>query len=127
MVLKEGLAKNPKTEKMEVTSRIVWALMLMMEVEGLASSSNLSQLPMSGSSYDIKRIIASAGKAVRSAVKDGVEIAEIEFPIAKGNKIDISLGETLDMNREYGRELAREFSAEYGKTMAMVFPDNGEV
>eukprot|EP00903_Cladosiphon_okamuranus_P016598 g15311.t1 len=63
--------------------------------------------------------------ATQEAVNSGVKLIELEFPPVRG-KLDISLGETLDANRSFARELARTFAARMGKALWLVFPDDAE-
>lgn len=63
--------------------------------------------------------------ATQEAVNSGIKLIELEFPPVRG-KLDISLGETLDANRSFARELARTFSAKLGKALWLVFPDDAE-
>ncbi|CAN0160461.1 unnamed protein product [Pylaiella littoralis] len=64
-------------------------------------------------------------EATQDAVTAGIKLIELEFPPVRG-KLDISLGETLDANRSFARELARTFSARMGKGLWLVFPDDSE-
>ncbi|CBJ27978.1 conserved unknown protein [Ectocarpus siliculosus] len=64
-------------------------------------------------------------EATQDAINAGIKLIELEFPPVRG-KLDISLGETLDANRSFARELARSFSARMGKALWLVFPDDAE-
>lgn len=85
----------------------------------------LTELPGSRGQDPYPQIQKLCAKATQDAIKNGVSLIELEFPSVKG-KLDVSLGETLDANRNYVRELAKTFSAQMGKALWTVFPDDGE-
>jgi len=70
-------------------------------------------------------LIKQCVEAAQSALKGGVRLMELEFPPVKG-KLDVSLGETLDANRGFAREITRSFSSQYGKALWLIFPDAQE-
>ncbi|CAM9602883.1 unnamed protein product, partial [Phaeothamnion confervicola] len=72
-----------------------------------------------------KLVLKQASDATRAAIKNGIDRASIEFPPVSG-MLDVSLGQTLDANREHARELARAFSASLGQRLWLVFPDDSE-
>ena len=58
-----------------------------------------------------------------AALQDGKELIEVEFPPLLKN--DISVGETLDTNRLFVKDIAKSFET-YGKDLWVVFPDAKE-
>eukprot|EP00904_Undaria_pinnatifida_P005540 jgi/Undpi1/2115/HiC_scaffold_12.g05501.m1 len=83
----------------------------------------LTQIPSGKDPYAILK--KQTAEATQAAMDAGVKLIELEFPPVRG-KLDISLGETLDANRVFARELARSFSARMGKELWLVFPDDAE-
>ncbi|CAM9761108.1 unnamed protein product [Choristocarpus tenellus] len=64
-------------------------------------------------------------EATQAAIAAGITQIELEFPPVR-DKLDISLGETSEANCGFARELARTFSARFGRELWLVFPDQGE-
>ncbi|CAN0170426.1 unnamed protein product [Discosporangium mesarthrocarpum] len=83
----------------------------------------ISKIPSGDDPY--VQLRKQTSEATLSSIASGATQIELEFPPVRG-KLDISLGETLDANRDFARELARSFSAKLGRALWLVFPDGGE-
>ena len=71
----------------------------------------------------LKTCLRLSIEGCKAALADGKELIEVEFPPLLKN--DISVGETLDTNRLFVKEMAKSFES-YGKDLWLVFPDQKE-
>jgi hypothetical protein len=72
----------------------------------------------------LQNILRYSVESTKRAITDSKKLIEIEFLPTRRN--DISVTETLDINRDFTRKLARSFEKDYGRSLWIVFPDSKE-
>lgn len=68
-------------------------------------------------------ILRKSVESCKLCIEEGSNLIEVEFPANRKN--DLSLGETLDTNRQFTRQFANAFES-YGKDLWILFPDKKE-
>jgi Domain of unknown function (DUF1995) len=68
-------------------------------------------------------ILRKSVESCKLCIEEGSKLIELEFPANRKN--DLSLGETLDTNRQFTRQFVEAF-ASYGKDLWILFPDKKE-
>lgn len=68
-------------------------------------------------------ILRKSIDSCKLCIGEGSKLIEVEFPANRKN--DLSLGETLDTNRQFTRQFVNAFDS-YGKDLWILFPDKKE-
>ena len=71
----------------------------------------------------LNSILRKSTDSCKLCIEEGTKLIEVEFPANRKN--DLSLGETLDTNRQFTRQFANSFES-YGKDLWILFPDKKE-
>ena len=71
----------------------------------------------------LNSILRKSVDSCKLCIEEGTKLIEVEFPANRKN--DLSLGETLDTNRQFTRQFANAF-ASYEKDLWILFPDKKE-
>jgi len=94
-----------------------------LRIPSLLQNSKFSYLNDKDQKSYLVNVIKQSTDSTKAAISSGIKLIELAFP--ENRKNDISVSESLDTNRQFVKEFAKNFNS-YGKNLWIIFPDRKE-